>query len=108
MPALLAWKHLNSRADAADHRRMSQVAPPSSAPDRLSIWPVEDGRYGIDASFHGATGYRRAEMQRNRLVAAGLRVSLRHDLGDTSTLRVGPLAHGAAWLAIEEFIGPRR
>ncbi|MCW3056318.1 MAG: hypothetical protein JWO21_287, partial [Solirubrobacterales bacterium] len=25
-------------------------------PDRLTIWPVDDGRYGLDATFHGATG----------------------------------------------------
>lgn len=47
-------------------------------------------------------------MQRKTLEAASLRVSLRQDLGDTWTLRLGPLAHSAAWLAIEGFIGPRR
>jgi hypothetical protein len=25
---------------------------PVWAPDRLSIWPVEGGRYGIDAHYH--------------------------------------------------------
>lgn len=23
-------------------------------PDRLTIWPVDDGRYGLDATFHGS------------------------------------------------------
>ena len=25
-------------------------------PDRLAIWPVDDGRYGLDATFQGASG----------------------------------------------------
>jgi hypothetical protein len=33
-------------------------------PDRLTIWPVDDGRYGLDATFQGATGYDRAEHHR--------------------------------------------
>ena len=33
---------------------------PTWAPDRLSVWPVEGGRYGIDAHYRGATGAARA------------------------------------------------
>lgn len=66
---------------------------------------MEDGRYGLDATYHGATGLRRAEAQHKRLEAANLRASLRQELGDSWTLRLGPLAHGAAWTAIEAFIG---
>jgi len=29
---------------------------PDAAPDRLSVWPMEGGRYGVDATYHGATG----------------------------------------------------
>jgi uncharacterized protein YjbI with pentapeptide repeats len=29
-------------------------------PDRLTIWPMDDGRYGLDATFQGASGYERA------------------------------------------------
>ena len=80
---------------------------PTIAPDRLSVWPMEDGRYGLDATYHGATGLQRAEAQHKRLGAANLRASLRQELGDSWTLRLGPLAHGAAWTAIEAFIGAR-
>lgn len=79
---------------------------PALAPDRLSVWPVEGGRYGLDATYHGTTGFERAEMQRQHLQAASLRASLRQELGDAWTLRLGPLTHGAAWTAIEAFLGP--
>jgi hypothetical protein len=80
---------------------------PLLAPDRLSVWPVEGGRYGLDATYHGATGLRRAEAQQHHLRALNLSVSLRQELSDGWTLRLGPFAHGAAWTAIEAFIGPR-
>lgn len=76
------------------------------APDRLSVWPTEGERYGLDATYHGATGLRLAEAQQHRLRGLNLSVSLRQELGDGWTLRLGPLAHGAAWTAIEAFIGP--
>ncbi len=80
---------------------------PVLAPDRLSIWPVEGGRYGVDGTYQGATGYERAEAQRQRLEATKLQASVRQELGDGWTLRLGPLTHGAAWVAIEAFLGPR-
>jgi hypothetical protein len=79
---------------------------PDGAPDRLSVWPMEGGRYGVDATYHGATGFKRAEAQRQRLQAANLRASVRQELGDDWTLRLGPLTHSAAWTAIEAFLGP--
>ena len=76
---------------------------PTFAPDRLSIWPVEGGRYGIDAHYHGHTGNQRAEVQVSRLARAGLPAKIREDEAGT-LIRLGPLVHGAAWLAIEAFI----
>lgn len=78
---------------------------PTWAPDRLSIWPVEGGRFGIDAHYHGATGARRAEHQLTRLGEAGLAAVVREGPEDGATLRLGPLAHHAAWLALEAFLG---
>ena len=36
-------------------------------PDKLTIWPVDDGRYGLDAAFHRASGDGRAERQQQEL-----------------------------------------
>jgi hypothetical protein len=78
---------------------------PTWAPDKLSIWPVEGGRFGIDAHYHGATGAQRAEHQLSRLDEAGLAATVRPGPDDGTTLRLGPLAHQAAWLALEAFLG---
>lgn len=77
---------------------------PLWAPDRLSVWPVEGGKYGIDAHYQGSTGTERANVQRDRLQKAGLAATVRND-GDGALIRLGPLAHAAAWLALEAFLG---
>lgn len=99
---------LNRYLAAADQCSMSLPAEtgPFFAPDRMSVWPVEGGRYGVDGTYQGATGFERAEAQRQRLEAAHLPASVRQELGDGWTLRLGPLTHGAAWAAIEAFLGP--
>lgn len=76
------------------------------APDKISIWPVEGDRFGIDGTYQGASGFERAEAQRRRLTGANLTASIRQELGEAWTLRLGPLTHAAAWVAIEAFIGP--
>src|SRR3954468_292968 len=72
---------------------------PTWAPDRLSVWPVEGGRFGLDAHYHRATRAHRAAHQVTRLADAGLHATLRDEPEDGTTLRLGPLAHQAAWLA---------
>jgi hypothetical protein len=78
---------------------------PTWAPDRLSIWPVEGGRYGIDAHYQGKTGVQRAEHQVTRLARVGLIATMRPDPPAGAVLRLGPLTHAAAWLALEAFLG---
>jgi hypothetical protein len=76
------------------------------APDKISIWPVEGDRFGIDGTYQGASGFERAEAQRRRLTGANLTASIRQELEESWTLRLGPLTHEAAWVAIAAFIGP--
>lgn len=49
-------------------------------PNRVSIWPVERGGYGIDFFYHGATGYADGETAERMLQAAGLTTSFRQEL----------------------------
>ena len=60
-------------------------------PDRLTIWPVDDGRYGLDATFQGATGFERARRHQEQLERSGVHHSFRQELDGAWTLRFGPL-----------------
>jgi hypothetical protein len=94
-----------ARSDLVAYSALPAETGPLWAPDRLSIWPVEGGRYGIDAHYQGSTGTQRANVQRRRLESAGLPASVRED-DEGALIRLGPLAHAAAWLALEAFLGP--
>ena len=63
----------------------------SLTPNRVSIWPVETGGYGIDFTYHGATGYTDAEFAEKVLQAGGLRTSFLQELDGAWTVRFGPL-----------------
>jgi hypothetical protein len=39
-------------------------------PDKLTLWPVEGDRYGIDVVYVGSQGWRRANVVRGQLGAA--------------------------------------
>ncbi len=60
-------------------------------PNRVSIWPVEIGGYGIDFTYHGATGYSDAKFAEQVLQAGGLQTSFRQELDGAWTVRFGPL-----------------
>ena len=107
-----AWsarESVNPRAASAD--LVAYTPPPAEtgptwAPDRLSVWPLEGGRYGIDAHYQGATGIERAEAQAQRLSDTGLRASRRTD-EEGSLVRLGPLTRDSVWIALEAFLGRR-
>jgi hypothetical protein len=90
--------------ELVDYTALPAETGPIWAPDRLSVWPVEGGRFGIDAHYHGSTGAARAKQQQHRLATAGLRASVRTHNAET-VLRLGPLGHQAVWLALEAFLG---
>lgn len=90
--------------DLVHYSALPAETGPTWAPDHLTVWPVEGGRFGIDAHYVGRTGVTRAERQVERLQDAGLRASLRVDT-DGGVVRLGPLAHAAVWIALEQFLG---
>lgn len=94
----------NARADLVPYTALPAETGPVWAPDRLSVWPVEGGRYGIDAHYHGPTGVQRAAGQRERLAKVGITATIKHD-DEGGLIRIGPLAHAATWLALEAFLG---
>ena len=66
--------------------------PAGPVADRISVWPLNSGRYGLDATFQGASGYSRMEAHEEALKQAGVRFSLVQELGGAWTLRFGPLS----------------
>lgn len=70
-------------ADSSDER--------SLRPDRISIWPVENGGYGIDFTYHGATGYADAERAERVLSGHDVATGFRQELDSAWTVRIGPL-----------------
>ena len=73
-------------------------------PDRLTIWPVDDGRYELDATFQGASGYKRAEHHQAQLLRDAVPHSFRQELDGGWTLRFGPLAALEVAAALAAFV----
>lgn len=73
-------------------------------PDRLTIWPVDDGRYGLDATFQGGSGYERAQIHRTELEQQGVSHTFRQELNGAWTLRFGPLPAADIARALSAFV----
>jgi hypothetical protein len=78
--------------------------PAGPVADRLTLWPVDDGRYGLDAVFQGASGFERCEVHQAALEAAGARCSLVQGLDSSWSLRLGPLTAHEVGKAISAFV----
>jgi hypothetical protein len=61
-------------------------------PDKLSIWPTEDERFGIDVLYVGAQGHRRAEIVIRQIEAAGVEAALRQEGESGWIVRFGPVS----------------
>jgi len=70
----------------------------------MTIWPIDDGRYGLDATFQGASGYERAESHAKALGEGGVPHSFRQELGGGWTLRFGPLSAADVSSALSAFV----
>jgi hypothetical protein len=94
-------------ADALDRLPEPDPEPVGPPPDRITIWPIDDGTFGIDATFQGATGYRHAEFHEAILHLRDIRCTLRQELDGGWTIRLGPLPRPLVEQAIALFIGAR-
>jgi hypothetical protein len=61
-------------------------------PDKLSIWPTDDERFGIDVLYLGEQGHRRAEVVIRQIEAAGVDVALRPEGENGWIVRFGPVS----------------
>lgn len=78
--------------------------PAGPVADRLTLWPVDDGRYGLDAVFQGASGYERCEEHERALKAAGVKCKLQQNMDSSWSLRFGPLTAMEVGRAVSAFV----
>jgi hypothetical protein len=78
--------------------------PAGPVADRIAVWPLDSGQYGLDATFQGASGYSRMEAHEEVLRQAGVRFSLVQELGGGWTLRFGPLTAAEISRAMAAFV----
>ncbi|HEY7934004.1 MAG TPA: hypothetical protein VID48_09275 [Solirubrobacteraceae bacterium] len=78
--------------------------PAGPIADRLTIWPMEDGRYGLDATFHGATGHERVAQHEAALEGLGVKYQFRGEPDGNWTLRLGPLKATEVAQALAAFL----
>ncbi|HET8638649.1 MAG TPA: hypothetical protein VFL89_00205 [Solirubrobacterales bacterium] len=78
--------------------------PAGPVADKLTLWPMDDGRYGLDAVFQGASGYERCEEHRRSLEQTGVRCSLVQGMDNSWSLRFGPLTAHEVGQAISIFV----
>ena len=72
-------------------------------PSRVSIWPVENGTYGIDFTYHGPTGYSDAERAQAALEDFGLKTTFKQELDGAWTVRFGPIPREAMREALDHY-----
>lgn len=78
--------------------------PPGPVADKLSIWPLDSGQYGLDATFQGLTGFERMEIHERALKVTGIRFRMVQELGNAWTLRFGPLSAKEVSAALRSFV----
>jgi hypothetical protein len=78
--------------------------PPGPTADKLSIWPLEAGKYGLDATFQGRSGFERMETHEVALRRSGVRFKVVQELGNAWTLRFGPLSAAEVAVALESYV----
>jgi hypothetical protein len=78
--------------------------PAGPVADKLTLWPVDDGRYGLDAVFQGASGFERCEEHRGALDRAGVQCKVLQNLDNSWSLRLGPLTAHDAGRAVSAFV----
>jgi hypothetical protein len=78
--------------------------PAGPVADRISVWPLDSGQYGLDATFQGASGFTRMTAHEEGLKASGVRFSLVQELNDGWTLRFGPLTAVEVSRAMAAFV----
>jgi hypothetical protein len=96
----MTWSWRQTRRLIAERSARQTELAPSEAnpdgrptrPDKLSIWPTDDERFGIDVLYVGAQGHHRAGVVIRQIEAAGLEAALRPEGENGWIVRFGPVS----------------
>ena len=80
------------------------TTPTPTRPDKVTIWPVEGGTFGVDAHYTGAVGYRRAEVVHRLLEQAGVPTTFRQEIDGTWAVRLGPVGRDEMLTIVDEVV----
>ena len=84
---------------------MTKNMATETRPEKLKIWPVDEGGFGIDVRWSGGEGDRHATVVREQLVDAGVQAQVTPNLdGRGWELRVGPVPADQVAKLIESYI----
>ena len=78
--------------------------PGPTRPDKISIWPVEDERFGIDVLYHGPRGFQRADQVHRSLQDAGVPALLRQEGATGWIVRFGPVGRADMLTVLNGFV----
>jgi hypothetical protein len=78
--------------------------PGPTRPDKISIWPVEEDRFGIDVLYTGAVGFRRADQVQRQLEDAGVAALLRQEGERGWIVRFGPVQRAEMLTVLNGFV----
>ncbi len=78
--------------------------PAGPVADKLTLWPMDDGRYGLDAVFQGVSGFERCEEHKSALDTAGVKCRMLQGLDNSWSLRFGPLSAHEVGRAVAAFV----
>jgi hypothetical protein len=73
-------------------------------PDKLTLWPVEGDRYGIDVVYTGAQGWRRANTVHSQLGAAGVSSRFLQEVDSSWKVRIGPVGRDDMLTVLNGFV----
>lgn len=90
--------------EAAPQASLADDLPGPTRPDMVVIWPLESG-FGIDVSWMGREGSRRATVVQGMLEDASIKARLtQHPDGRRWELRVGPVDGTEVARLIDNFV----
>jgi hypothetical protein len=73
-------------------------------PDKLTLWPIEGDRYGLDVVYVGAHGWRRATTVHRQLDDAGVATRFLQEVGQNWKVRIGPVRRDDMLTVLNGFV----